>query len=187
MCRLPVSAGAVQETEPNAMNDRNIVVTGVPRSGTTITTQMLGGLFGRDLSYCVRFAEHRGCRRINWAMRDGADPVARGFTEEAKALLTTLPGPWLVKDPWFCAHRDFWFPVFADFEPVLVLVRRETEDLWRTHKHHVDAWLGTLTFDQWISRREEFYDSWPFPKIAVDYHKIGAAANLWRNPKPVGG
>ena len=151
----------------------NIVLLGVGRSNTTITTRMLATMLSLNLGeidpeYCeetnVRFVNQR-----HWSSGT-FDSLA------AHRAIRRIPQPWIIKDPRFRRSLQHWLPILQRYRPMLVYL---TKDAATVKQSHIRAgWLHVYD-PQDVERCNEHFRKWPFPKIRLQAEKIAEAIKLF--------
>ena len=151
----------------------NIVLLGVGRSNTTITTHMLATMLSLNLGDIdqqyyeetnVRFANQR-----HWSS-GSFDQLA------AHRAIRRIPQPWIIKDPRFRRSLPNWLPVFQRYKPLLVYLTKNAASVKASHAR---AGWSHVYDPKDVDRCDHHFRNWPFAKIRLQAEKIAKAVGLF--------
>lgn len=125
------------------MRDQPIIIIGLPRSGTS----MVAGLFARhgvftgnckeaDERNRKGFFEHVGFTSLVLELY-GKGIVSKGIPVNPhpglkRRLLEMIDKEGYEFGPWLIKHAPVYYPIWGDFEPKFIFVRRDTESITRS-------------------------------------------------------
>ncbi|TWT43069.1 Glycosyl transferase family 2 [Thalassoglobus neptunius] len=158
----------------------NILLFGVGHSGTSIVTRMIQDLGwhaeGKPGDLDEEFAEHIPIRDLNTKL------IRHGEFDDqvAKNILTTLPRPWVIKDPRFVHTMTAWMECFADYQPLLVWLVRDVESVKQSFRRRqrvpqAEPISRGMTIDELMRQAEAIYKAWPWRKLRIQFENIGEA------------
>lgn len=179
----------------------NIVILGVPRSGTSITASMiraLGWNYAPDSNWG---GESKALLAIHHSMidRDKRAYVAERFDERAaREVLRDLKAPWVLKNPTWSFTLPLWEPLLreasGDRPLVLIWSTRDpskVEASWRRRTGLPAAGSqvrpdGTIagkrsdiTIPEFYAQAQRTFENWDGVKIRVDLADLKKAAALF--------
>jgi len=127
----------------------------------------------------AEYFEPRGIRDCNEVL------LATGkLPSGAQSLIDRLHRPWVIKDPRFMATLPEWSEILLPHEPMLLWIVRDVKAVEMSYVRRgetVDGITSTRGYkiDAAIERCGLLFDSWPGPKLRVEYEAIGEASGLW--------
>jgi hypothetical protein len=167
----------------------NILIMGVPRSGTSILADMinkLGWNFAPDANWCgeSRYIEEINKWMINTKIASNIDILMK--IEEVKRFAKKQQTPWVIKSPSFCYTLKAIRKCFDDF--ILIAIRKpqdKLEESWHkllgTKVKEVDGELidaGGQSLSEWSRMLQKSYAEYTGPKVMLDYDKLTEAVKL---------
>ena len=154
-----------------------IVVLGVGHSGTTVLTRMLTSLGWNAGDADAQFSESKSIRSLNMLVE------AKGVLPRplARQAVQNLPRPWAVKDPRFVQTLNHWLPVFQEMErkPTLVRISRSPERMLESYRRRGAPGDVPFRIRQGLELCRKQYETWPWPKVTVEYERLAAAVQLF--------
>jgi hypothetical protein len=151
----------------------NIVLLGVGRSNTTITTRMLATMMSLNLGDVdAQYGEEKNVRFVNQRQwKSGSfDRLA------AERAIRKIPQPWIIKDPRFRRSLHHWLPVFKRYKPLLIYLTKDPDVVRASHQRA--GWLHVYDRND-ITRCENYFRDWPYAKIKLSAEKIAEAIALF--------
>ena len=166
----PAAHPAVNEDRPC------VIVFGVGHSNTTITVRQLVEL-GWHTGPAVdeRYAEDYRIREINRQIGKSGEHPGLDL-QVAGELLASLPRPWVLKEPHFVRTLQHWLPVFAAYEPLLLLVTKDADILADSYKRRTEAHVAIET--RQLEARTQFI-RWPWGKLEISVSQIERAVEIF--------
>lgn len=169
------SKHGIKLREPEVTRDTvlpNIVVLGVGYSNTSITAFQIKEMGWNVGDIDEEFCEHRKVRQVNENfMKSG-----HWDTREAELALANLNSPWLIKDPRFRVTLRKWYPVFAQYKPLLLHLTKDSKliaDSWSRHG------MNASQLPNAIAACDTYFEEWPWPKMKLDASDIAKAVCLY--------
>ena len=163
----------VKDSASPQLGAPNIVLLGVGRSNTTITTRMLATMLSLNLGDIdQQYCEETGVRFVNqrhWSSGNFDELAAR-------RAVRRIPQPWIIKDPRFRRGLHHWLPVFERYRPLLVYL---TKDAATVKASHARAGWSHVYDPRDVNRCNESFRKWPFAKIRLQAEKIAEAVGLF--------
>jgi hypothetical protein len=144
-------------------------------TGSRLIAKVLGKLLDVSHDLDKNFAEVNVLRHY----LTQEDP--EGF---AKAL-RKLPKPWVIKDPRMVYQWKSLLPVFADYEPVLVLSTRCARKTYLSYKRR-EMDVSYQEVERRAMMAADWYHCWPWRKIEVDLNEVASILQEF-NPSRVTG
>ena len=167
----------------------NIIVLGVPHSGTRILAYMLFELGWDRVDAIDPIAESQQVRRIN--KRYGC-PSRLGTIVNTiepyriERALRALGGcqPWVIKDPRFCMTLDQWVKPLESYCPVLLIwLIRENIDYhtksFQRRKYYKTRQSNINIIKRYAKAAAKQYTSWPWAKVQIKYEDMIEAVKLF--------
>lgn len=153
----------------------NIIVIGLPHSGTTMLTQILV-CFGFHLPKIVsEYVESPIVNEINDYLIDGK------VWSLAMIRNLKLKSPWILKDTRFCSTLHYWIPWLSrDNAPkLLICLSREQEDIEASYLSRNEE-VPNLSHLQRVCNEQ--FEQWPWNKIRIEYKQLIEACKLFTLP-----
>lgn len=152
----------------------NVILFGIGHSGTSIATKMLHALGWCDGDADQEFAESVSIREVNEAALHGH------LNEEAASkALKSLPQPWALKDPRFVHTIEYWYPLFTDYEPVLVWLFRNPDSIAASYRRRNEQLRFGLSVNESCELAGQTFAQWPWMKLLVTYENLRDAVRLF--------
>lgn len=174
---------------------RNLLITGVPHSGTTIVAAMVNKLGWKyketEYDYKRRWS-HRWFVHINSSLAS-YEIHKDGMSEEELNIvphtilthLEMIPKPFFINDTRLIFALKHWHCTIEKYNPLLILVTREKERLRRSFKRRSQYVRGKIpgrrgkTVYQLTEIAQKSYDAWPGDKFMLNYTKLSDAIKLF--------
>lgn len=148
----------------------NIIVLGVGHSNTTLTVRQISTLGWSLPDPDDKWLEHPHVRLISdaWAANMSAP-------HDASQVIASLKQPWVLKDPRFVLTLDDWRPVLAAYNPLLLWVTKDRQQVRRSYlKRGEDKYTES---HHWRLAGLQFA-KWPGPKLRLQAEAIARACAM---------
>lgn len=167
----------------------NIVIITIGRSGSTVLSKMIEQL-GWNLPNAQNdprdkdgYAEHQDIRRLNdWHLRRKLPFEAA----TAKAIIESMPEPWVVKDPRFVQTWENWRPLLDNGRNCLLYLSRSPDKIEASlrakgwgHDSPKGYMLRGKTTKENVAACWKAYNNWSGPKMAFSFERLKAAVKLF--------
>ncbi|MFQ5494695.1 MAG: hypothetical protein ACE5EX_04880 [Phycisphaerae bacterium] len=178
----------------------NIVIIGVPRSGTSILASMiqtLGWHYAPDANWGGESAAVMAVQRKMIDRERHTFSTDRFDAVAARTALAPLTAPWVLKDTSLSFTLHVWAPLLhtasGDRPLVLMCSTRDTAQVERSWRRRTglpsggtyirdDGTVATqrsdITLPEWCARAVETYDRWSGVKVRIDLADMHKAAAL---------
>jgi len=179
----------------------NIIVIGTPRSGTSITANMiraLGWNYAADANWGGESAAILAIHH-NMIDREQRTYVAERLDESAaRTVLRDLEAPWVLKDPSWSFKLPFWEPLLreaSDDRPLILLWSTrnlaDVEASWRRRTElpaggtrvrpdgTVAGRRSNITIPGFLAQAQRTFENWDGVKAKVDLADLKKAAALF--------
>jgi hypothetical protein len=120
-------------------------------------------------------AEDPIVRTIN--VRINRDELETPTVKEMEDVLSSLPEPWVTKDPKFIHTIDEWIEVFRRHrhKPLLIVVERELSEVKKSFRK---KWNWRADVDELAKKACVAYRKWPWQKLLISLEDLQKAACL---------
>ena len=174
------------------MDKPNLILTGVPHSGTTIVAAMLNAMGWRydetDSEYKKRY-QYKWVVEANGALfmrkKEGAKKEMLHILNDIKKGMDTAKKPFVINDPRLIFVLDYWHFVCETYDAALLMIARPKEALARSYKrrgqYNSRGEPGKYQYNirQMTRIANDAFDKWPGFKVKVNYNKICSAIKLF--------
>jgi len=179
---MRVDSLMVRHSEP----EKSVIVLGAGRSGTSVTSKILG-MLGWDL--------------IDQDDEWGESPVGREINDErfssgklpplkARSFLRSLEGKWVWKDPRLVPYLEDWLPYISELDekPTLLWIRRDEDAMarsfaaagWKVGNGRFAPGTRGMTISEMMLEAERVFDKWPWAKIGpIEIEDVNAAVKMF--------
>lgn len=174
---------------------RNLLIMGVPHSGTTIVAAMINALGWKyeetEYDYKRRWS-HRWFINVNSSLIGHETGRNKMNEEKLKAIpgtiftnLERMPKPFFINDTRLIFALKHWHCIIEKYNPILILITREKERLRHSFKRRSQYSKGKIAGKhgksvlQLTEYANKSFEEWPGDKFTLNYTKISDAIELF--------